>query len=96
MLLQNGANINSHINNENKGRFQILSDKTFTMDTTQHSILPFYFTHKCKTECIYNANAGVSTDIVDGAYYICYFSTVAGAVNCPQIDYIQRFYYMDG
>lgn len=88
-------NVNSHANSGNRKRFQILSDQTFAMDTSSHSIIPFYFTTKIKSTVIYSNDNGAATDIRTGAYYIMYFSTVSGVTNDPLVSYISRFYYVD-
>lgn len=89
------ADTTSFIYDQHKHRFQVLCDKTFTMDTSQHSIIPFYFTQKLKSECTYNGNAGTYADIEDGAYYLFTLSTVAGTVNCPTFAFRSRFYFLD-
>ncbi len=89
------TNVHSMLRDAHKHRFQILLDKTFAMDTSQHSIIPFYFTHKCKTVCTYNANTPSVTDIEDGAYYLMTYSTVVGTTDDPRLDFTARFYYMD-
>ncbi len=85
----------SHINNQNKQRFQILADKTYSLDTTSHSMIPFYFTHKCKSETIYSADTGAATDIKEGAYYIMYWSSATAGANAPTILFDSRYYYID-
>ena len=91
----NSVGVNGHLEDEHKHRFQILVDKTFAMDTSQHSLIPFYMTHKCKNVVTYNGNAGTFADLEDGAYYIAYVSTIASAQDCPQIFWNMRYYFLD-
>ncbi len=95
-VLQDGPSaIYSMIFDQHKHRFQILADKTLSLDTTTHSMIPFYFTHKCKSVCTYNANAGAATDIEDGGYYVMFYGTAAAGANAPTVSFTSRFYYMD-
>ncbi len=96
LLTEDGAtNVNTMLRDVHKKRYQILADKTFSMDTAAHSIIPFYFTHKCNTVVTYNGNAGTFADIEDGAYYIGYFGISAAGANAPTIDFSARFYFLD-
>lgn len=95
IVLNTTPYVNSHLKDEHKHRFQILADKTFTMDTSQHTLIPFYFTQKLNSVCTYNGNAGDYSDIEDGCYYIMFMSSVAGTTDDPLCTFISRFYYLD-
>ncbi len=96
LLTQNGpTNVDTMMRQEHYKRYQILADKTFAMDTAAHSIIPFYFTHKCNSVCTYSADTGASTDLEDGAYYVGYWGSSAAGANAPTIIFTSRFYYTD-
>ncbi len=97
LLTQDGpGNINTMMRHEHYKRFQVLADKTFALDTTAHSIIPFYFTHKCNVVCQYSANTGATTDIEDGAYYVGFWGSNAASANTPTITFSSRCSYLDG
>jgi len=99
--------VNAFQNPNNFGRFQVLKDKTFTLQNPNASfdatniemqglVKPFKFTHKFKKPIVvrFNAtNGGTFADIVDNSWH------VIGQTNnlnlAPSISYVSKVYYCE-
>ncbi len=97
IVLQDGAsNLNSPYHIQHQTRFQILADKTFVMDTSLHSLMPFYFTHKTNVITQYNGSAQTFADIEKNGYWIAFYSDVTAASgNAPTVTFDSRWYFTD-
>lgn len=91
--------VNSMYELQNVKNYQVLSDTTFSMDNSDHSIVPFkYRTNlRSKSEWLHNAQstANDQSDMIRNAYTIMCISSVANNDNAPIFNFSYRWVYTD-
>lgn len=76
--------------------YKIYYDHTFSMDTTQHTLLPFKINKLLSTRTRYNGiDAADETATESNHYYLAYWSTVSGTTNDPLVTWEWRFSFVD-
>ncbi len=94
-LLLTAVNVNSNYYHQHASRFDILFDKTFSMDLTAHTIIPFKFRAKLAHKVKYNGNAGTYADIENNGLWLAGLSTVDVGANAPIVTATWRYSYCD-
>ncbi len=90
------VDINSMQDWQRKDAFKMYYDQTYTMDTSQHTIIPFKIRlSRLNLKIRYEGTGGGQGDAMNNHFYISFFSSVAGAVNDPLITFTKRFVYDD-
>ncbi len=74
-------------------RFKVYADYTFSMDTTQHSLIPFKFTQKVNHQVKW-ASGSVGEPNFNG-WYMATMSNIAGVIDAPRVLIYDRFSYCD-
>ncbi len=70
-------------------------DETFTMDTTQHSLIPFKFIKKLNHKARFQGTTGTQSDLFRNGINISLVSTVNGVANDPLVNFTARYSYCD-
>lgn len=83
----------SHLNSDTVGRFKVLYNHVFTVDTQNGVMKPFQINLPLYSHARFNGTA--STDIQKGGIYFMVLSNVAAASNPPTMDYEMRLSYHD-
>lgn len=82
---------------EFRSGMDIIMDTTFSMDTTQHSVIPFKINKKLSHNVLFS-NDGTGTtigDIYENPIYLMYISNASGTTNDPLINFQWRYSYCD-
>lgn len=89
-LLEN-ATTYSHLNSDTVGRFKILHNKVYNLNTGANAGIVYQINLPMQSHVRYNGTAG--TDIQKGGLYLLWMSNET--VNYPTIDYEARVSYHD-
>lgn len=87
------SNINIFRNIANKTDFKVYLDHTFTMDTGQHTLIPFKIVQKLNHTCRYKAAA--TAQPVENGMYMAFISTQVTTANAPGVTMKVRYSYTD-
>ncbi len=81
---------------QRKEQIVVKYDQTVTMDTFQHSIIPFKIRISgLNTRCVFSGTSTGFASHITGHYYFGFFSTIAVAENPPTMDFQGRLTYTD-
>ncbi len=82
-------------NMDDKNNIKVMFDTTFTMDTTQHSLIPFKLIYKLNHQTLYSGvGTGVSSIQTNGLFLVV-ISEVAAGANAPTVDFTSRYSFVD-
>lgn len=73
----------------------VMWDQTFSMDLTQHSLIPLKLIYKLNHQVKFNESGFNATDIETNGIYLITLSDVVGTVNAPVIDFNIRYSFCD-
>lgn len=96
LLLQNGTinTVNSPLNLNETGRFQVLYDRRFTMVAGNDSeIQTFYIKRRLNIQTYYDGNTATIADMTRNSITLCYCST--STATFPTITAVARLRYVD-
>ncbi len=85
--------VNEHRNMINKGRFKVMVDYRWSMDTVGHSLVPFKILFKL--DHVVKYTDGSADDPETNGLYIIGISTITAGANAPTMDFDSRYSYTD-
>lgn len=94
-MVLDSVGVNSFRQMARKENIIVYLDNTFTMDTTQHSLIPFKFLKKLNHTVRYSGAGGTQADVFLNGLNVSFLSTVAGTVNNPFVTFEARYSYCD-
>lgn len=80
---------------DNARNLRIIWDHTFTMDSTQHSVIPFKLLFKLNHTVKFNSSGSTATNIETNGLYFVMMSQVSGTADNPVVDLDWRYSYCD-
>lgn len=87
--------INSMRDWKERDQFVVMYDNTFSLDTTQHTKVPFKIRLKINKKIMFNASTKSATAAETNGIYISSFSDVTGTTNNPRMDVQSRMTFTD-
>ncbi len=70
-------------------------DETFSMDTLQHTIIPFKYIKKANFKTTFDGPTAAIASCEQNGYFMLCMSNIVGATNCPQLTIRWRTYFTD-
>lgn len=89
------SDVNSWRNLDRKNDIVVYADYTFTMDTTQHSMIPVKLIKKLNHIVKFSGAAGSNSTLQENGLFLISLSTVVTGANAPTLIGISRFSFND-
>lgn len=90
-----GSDFISPYNLNNRDRFRVLWDKTYTVNAVNNERATFKFYKKLKLDTVYDNTGAIIDDISTGSLLLLFFSSDRTVAANPVVDYYARVRYMD-